>query len=411
MLRLERVANQRTIELMQQGVGNGALCFFSVGANHRYTLEATCDVRSTCRIRSFAEGPFIRERPVPTDAQRLHEFDFLRATEIAALNCMQWVGKGDKEAADAAACDAIRGMFDLMDVSGEVVIGEGIKDDAPGIFKGERLGTWIPGAPRFDIALDPVDGTTNVGKGMPNSISCIAAASPDDAGNPGLQDIPAFYMKKLAYPSAVRHAWMNDPKLPIDVRAPLIEVIEVTARILGKNIRDVVVMILDRPRNEEYIDEVRRAGASLRMIADGDISAALAPALSRSRVDLYAGIGGSPEAVLAAAALRCLGGGMQAQIWLRDDAERQSLVHAGWGKRFDTVYRSRDLARGNEILFAATGISDGPLLKGVEVYGTTAITNSILMRSKSGTVRFLTAEHDLKRKTIHLRTQSCEKPL
>lgn len=353
---------------------------------------------------------------MPTDAQRLHEFDFLRATEIAALNCMQWVGKGEKEAADAAACDAIRGMFDLMDVRGEVVIGEGIKDEAPGIFKGERLGTWAPDAPRFDIALDPVDGTTNVGKGMPNSISCIAAAtpdktSPDDAGSPGLQDIPAFYMKKLAYPPAVRHAWMNDPKLPIDVRAPLTEVIEVTARILGKNVRDVVVMILDRPRNQGDIEEVRRAGASLRMIADGDISAALAPALSRSRVDLYAGIGGSPEAVLAAAALRCLGGGMQAQIWPRDPAERQSLIDAGWGNRFDTVYRSRDLARGNEILFAATGISDGPLLKGVEVYGTTAITHSVLMRSKSGTVRFVTAEHDLNRKTIHLRTQSCEKPL
>jgi fructose-1,6-bisphosphatase II len=343
-----------------------------------------------------------------SDIQRLLEFDFLRATEIAALNCMGWIGKGDKETADAAACDAIRGMFDLMDMRGEVVIGEGIKDDAPGIFKGERCGSWRDGAPRFDIALDPVDGTTNISKGMPNSISCIAAAIPESGAEPALQDIPAFYLKKLAYPSSVRKAWIADRKLPISVDAPLADVIGITAKILGKSVRDVVVMILDRPRNQPYIDEVRRAGASLRMIADGDISAALAPALSSSKIDLYAGIGGAPEGVLAAAALCCLGGGMQAKIWPRDEAERQSLVAAGWGDRLEQVYRSKDLARGNEILFAATGISDGPLLRGVEVHGSIAITHSVLMRMKSGTVRYLKTEHNLERKTIHLRSAGKE---
>ncbi|MGH7226115.1 MAG: fructose-bisphosphatase class II, partial [Gemmataceae bacterium] len=256
------------------------------------------------------------------DIQRLVEFDFLRATEIAALNCMQWMGKGNKEAADAAACDAIRGMFDITDIRGEVVIGEGIKDQAPGIFKGERLGTWHEEAPRFYIALDPIDGTTNLSKGMPNSISCLAAAIADEDGRSGLQDIPAFYMKKLAYPPEVRNAWVADPSIPISVTTPLGEVIQITAAILGKKVRDVVVMVLDRPRNQPFIEEVRRVGASLRMIADGDIAAALAPALRRSNVDLYAGIGGAPEGVLAAAALRCLGGGMQGQIWPRDDAER-----------------------------------------------------------------------------------------
>ena len=167
------------------------------------------------------------------DVQRLHEFDFLRATEIAALNCMQWIGKGDKEAADAAACDAIRGMFDLMDIRGEVVIGEGIKDEAPGLFKGERVGTWRAEAPRFDIALDPVDGTTNVGRGLPNAISCIAAAMPENGNQPALQEIPAFYMKKLTYPKAVRKAWINDRSLPINIDAPLAEVIGITAKILG----------------------------------------------------------------------------------------------------------------------------------------------------------------------------------
>jgi fructose-1,6-bisphosphatase II len=345
------------------------------------------------------------------DIQRVVEFDFLRATEIAALNCMQWIGKGNKDAADAAACDAIRGMFDLTDIRGEVVIGEGIKDNAPGIFKGERLGMWRDDAPRFDIALDPVDGTTNAAKGMPNSISCIAAAIPESSGEPGLLDIPAYYLKKLAYPPKVRQAWMDDPKLPIDINAPLAEVIRVTANVLGKRVRDVVVMVLDRPHNQPFIEETRRVGASLRMIADGDISAALAPALNRSNVDLFAGIGGTPEGVLAAAALRCLGGGIQAQIWPRDATERRSLIEAGWGDRLDRVYRSRELARGNEILFAATGISDGPLLRGVEVHGTTAITHSVLMRAKSGTVRYLTTEHNLEKKTIHLRSATKEVPI
>lgn len=341
------------------------------------------------------------------DFERLLAFDFLRATEQAALNSMQWIGKGNKDAADAAACDAIRGMFDLMDIRGEVVLGEGIKDEAPGIFKGERVGMWREGSPSFHIALDPIDGTTNHSKGMPNSISCIAAAMPVD-GEPALFETPAFYMKKLAYPSAVRKAWIADRSLPIGVDAPLGEVIAATAKILGKNVRDVVVMLLDRPRNQPFIDEVRKVGASLRMIGDGDIAAALAPALASSNIDLYAGIGGATEAVLAAAGLVCLGGGMQAKIWPRDDAEKQSLLQAGWGVRFDTVYRSKDLARGNEILFAATGISDSPLLKGVEVRGSTAITHSLLLRVKSGSVRYVTTEHNLERKTIHLRSTNSE---
>jgi fructose-1,6-bisphosphatase II len=345
------------------------------------------------------------------DIQRLLEFDFLRATEIAALNCMRWIGKGDKAAADAAACDAIRGMFDIMEMCGEVAIGEGIKDNAPGLFKGERVGTWKEGAPRFDIALDPVDGTTNLAKGMPNSVSCIAAAMPENGAEPGLQEIPAFYLKKLAYPPKVRQAWVADPKLPISVDAPLAEVIRITGRIIGKSVRDVVVMVLDRPRNQAFIDEVRRVGASLRMIGDGDITAALAPALSNSKIDLYAGIGGAPEGVLAAAALRCLGGGMQAKIWPRDDAERRALAEAGWGDRLTQVFRSRDLARGNEILFAATGISDSPLLRGVLVHGSIATTHSVLMRVKSGTVRYLTTEHNLEKKTIHLRSSGHEESL
>jgi len=348
---------------------------------------------------------------ITQDIERLVEMDFLRATELAALNTLQWLGKGEKEKADAAACDAIRGMFDLMDISGEVVIGEGIKDEAPGLFKGEKVGTWREGSPRFEIALDPVDGTTNVSKGMPNSISCIAASAPSEDGRPCLQDIPAFYMKKLAYPLEVRRAWMKDPSLPIDIDAPIEEVIDVTAKILGKHVRDVTVCVLDRPRNQDLIDAVRRKGASLRMIVDGDIAAALAPAMRTSSINLYAGIGGAPECILSAAGLRCLGGGMRARIWPRDEEERKSLIAQGWSDMLKHQFMSRDLARGENIVFAATGISYSPLLKGVKVEGTIARTHSVLMRARSGTVRFLEAYHNLERKTIHLRSTQVERQI
>jgi fructose-1,6-bisphosphatase II len=346
---------------------------------------------------------------VSHDIERLIEMDFLRATELAALNTLQWLGKGEKEKADEAACDAIRGMFDLMDIRGEIVIGEGIKDEAPGLFKGEKVGGWRDGSPRFEIALDPVDGTTNVSKGMPNSISCIAASAPSADGKPCLQDIPAFYMKKLAYPLEVRRAWMKDPKLPIDIDAPIEEVIDVTAKILGKEVRDVVVCVLDRPRNQDVIDAVRRKGASLRMIVDGDITAALAPAMRTSAIDLYAGIGGAPECILSAAGLRCLGGGMRAQIWPRDEEERQSLIAAGWGDLLKHQFMSKDLARGENIVFAATGVSQSPLLEGVRVIGSIATTHSVLMRARTGTVRFIETNHDLARKTIHLRSTQIER--
>lgn len=347
----------------------------------------------------------------PLDVERQIEMDFLRATESAALNTLQWLGKGEKEKADEAACDAIRGMFDLIDISGEVVIGEGIKDEAPGLFKGEKVGRWREGSPYFAVALDPVDGTTNVSKGMSNSISCIAAATRSANGEASLQDIPAFYMKKLAYPLQVRQAWMKDPSLPIDIDAPIEDVIDVTARILGKDVRDVVVCVLDRPRNGELIEAVRRKGAALRMIVDGDIAAALAPAMRTSNINLYAGIGGAPEAILSAAGLRCLGGGMRAQIWPRDEAERQSLIAEGWGDKLDKQYMSKDLARGENLIFAATGISGSPLVEGITVDGTVATTHSVLMRSKSGTVRFIEAHHNLEKKTIHLRSTQLERPV
>lgn len=342
------------------------------------------------------------------DIERIIEFDFVRATEAAALNSLQWLGRGEKEKADEAACDALRGMFDLMNICGEVVIGEGIKDEAPGIFKGEQLGMWLPGSPPFDIALDPIDGTTNISKGAPNSISCIAAASPEQGVKVALRDIPSFYMMKLSYgPRVIQHM----KKTGIDtikLESPVEEILLVIAQALNKRVQDVVVMMLDRPRHKEIVADVRRVGASLRMISDGDIAAAMAPAIPDSGIDLYLGIGGSPEAVLAAAGIKCLGGDMQCVMWPRDDKERQSLIAEGHEADLGRVFFADDLANGKNIIFCATGISDSAMLRGVKSQGATATTYSLLMRAKSRTVRFIRASHDLQHKTIRLRSDNRE---
>src|SRR5258705_5046245 len=265
------------------------------------------------------------------DIERIIEMDFLRATEAAALNSLKWLGRGDKEGADAAASDAIRGMFDLMNICGEVVIGEGIKDNAPGIFKGEQLGTWLPGTPQFDIAIDPIDGTTNISKGAPNSISCIAAASPEEGVKVALRDVPSFYMSKLAYgPRVIQYTQKRGDSLNID--APISETLAIIARAVDKRVQDLVVMMLDRPRHKEIVEQIRACGASLRMIGDGDIAAAMAPSLPESDVDLYMGIGGSPEAVLAAAGIKCLGREEECQMWPRNDNERKKILKEGTEK-------------------------------------------------------------------------------
>jgi fructose-1,6-bisphosphatase II len=299
------------------------------------------------------------------DIERIIEFDFVRATEAAALNSLPWLGRGEKEKADAAACDAIRGMFDLMNICGEVVIGEGIKDEAPGIFKGEQLGTWLPGTPQFDIAIDPIDGTTNISKGLPNSITCIAAASPEKGIKVALRDIPSFYMMKLSYgPRVLQHMEIKGIDT-IKIRSPIEEILHTVAKALNKRVQELVVVMLDRPRHTEMVAEIRRVGASLRMISDGDIAAAMAPSLPESGVDLYLGIGGSPEAVLAAAGIKCLGGDMQCVMWPKDDAERKRLIDEGYEDDLGRVFYADDLANGKNIIFCATGISDSALLRGV----------------------------------------------
>ncbi len=255
-----------------------------------------------------------------SDPERTIEFEFVRATENAALNVVHWLGRGEKEKADAAACDAINGVFDLVDICGEVVIGEGIKDNAPGLFLGDRLGTWRPGSPHFDVALDPIDGTSNLANGLPNSISVMTASQRQPGGPPAMRNIPAFYSMKLAYGPEVVEAIANGLD-PIRLDDPLDSVLHRLAEAQGKRVQELVVVMLNRPRHAQFIAEVRLIGAALRLIGDGDITAAVAPSQPETGVDLYYGIGGSPEGVLTAAALKALGGEILLRMW-PTDAER-----------------------------------------------------------------------------------------
>jgi len=341
----------------------------------------------------------------PYDLERVLEFEFVRATENAALNAIHWMGRGQKEKGDAAACDALYGVFDLLDIRGQVVIGEGMKDNAPGIFVGEKLGTWKPGAPRFDIALDPIDGTTNLSKGMPNSISVLAAAQVPDGAPNVMRHLPSYYSQKIAYGPAVVEALKRSPERCF-LDMPLPDVLRFAAGALNKHVRDVVVMILDRPRHADMVRAVREIGAALRLISDGDITAAVAPSIPGSGIDLYVGMGGSPEAILAAAALKCLGGDMEVRMWFHEEKHRAEVAAQVAPEDLERVYRVNELLVGESALFCATGISDSALLPGIKIIGRRAETHSILLRSRTGTVRHIHATHNLDHKSIPLRSRS-----
>lgn len=341
------------------------------------------------------------------EPEKLIGLDLIRACEAAALNTFRWVGKGEKESADAAATDAFRGMLNLMEMCGTCTIGEGIKDKAPGIFVGEKLGTWRQGSPYISVALDPIDGTTLTSKGLPGALSVIAAAKTNSPEERGLAAVPSVYMEKIAVGPKVKEGTGT-----IRIDAPVEQNLELIALKLGKRVRDLVVCLLDRPRHEKLITAIRRTGAAIRLIGDGDVAGAIAPSMQDSGVDAYMGIGGSPEAVLAAAAIKCLGGEILARIWPRDDEERKSLADKGYGDdEIHKVHSSEEMARGDGIVFAATGITDNAMLRGLRVDGHIAKTHSVVMRSRSHTVRYITAFHDLTRKVIRLHSESADKAL
>ena len=307
--------------------------------------------------------------------------ELARVTEAAALAAARWMGRGDKEAADQAAVDAMRFMMDTVTMDGVVVIGEGEKDEAPMLYRGEKLGNGEP--PLVDIAVDPIDGTTLTSKGMNGALAVVAVAERATMFDPG----PCVYMEKLAVGEDVADA--------VDVEAPVGENLRNIAKRRDSEVEDLTVMILDRPRHEQLVDEIKEAGARIRFITDGDVAGAIAAARETSGIDLYVGIGGTPEGVIAACTLKCLGGVIQAKLWPRNDEERDAAVDQGYD--LDRVLTTDDLVSGEDVFFAATGVTDGDLVRGVRYRGESAVTHSIVMRSRSGTVRMIEALHRRKK--------------
>ncbi|HET6950797.1 MAG TPA: class II fructose-bisphosphatase [Acidimicrobiales bacterium] len=305
--------------------------------------------------------------------------ELVRVTEAAALAGSRWMGRGDKNGADGAAVDAMRIVLESVPMDGIVVIGEGEKDEAPMLYNGERVGDGSPTL--TDVAVDPIDGTTLTALGRGNALAVIAVSERGTMFDPG----PCVYMEKIAVgPEGVG---------TIDITRSAAENIESLAEAKGTSARDITAVILDRDRHADLIAEVRATGARIRLIPDGDVAGAISTAWTESGADILLGIGGTPEGVISAAALKCMGGELQGRLWPRNDGERQAAVDAGYD--LTRVLTTDDLVGGDNCFFAATGITDGELLKGVRFSRRGASTQSLVMRSKSGTVRLVNAQHQL----------------
>jgi fructose-1,6-bisphosphatase II len=307
--------------------------------------------------------------------------ELVRVTEAAALSAGRQVGRGNKIEADRAAVDAMRLVINTIEMNGHIVIGEGEKDEAPMLYNGEDVGTG--GQPEVDIAVDPIDGTRLVSLGLSNAIATIALAPCGAMFNPG----PVVYMHKLAVGPQAKDV--------IDIEAPVEDNLKQVARARGVDVNDLTVVILDRPRHEKLISEVRKTGARIRLIQDGDVSGALMTAWPESRVDILMGIGGTPEGVLAACALRCMGGTIQGKLYARSEEEQRRAEKLGYD--FKQVMTLDDLISSDDVFFAATGITDGELLRGVSYSANSARTDSLVMRGLTGTVRQIIATHSLKK--------------
>jgi fructose-1,6-bisphosphatase II len=315
---------------------------------------------------------------VRTSIERNLAMELVRVTEIGALNGARWMGMGDKNKADDAAVQGMRLALQEVGMDGTVVIGEGEKDEAPMLYIGERIGNGQP--PAVDIAVDPIDGTRLTSLGLPGAISVVALTG--RGAMFGIKEI--VYMNKIAVgPDAVGS---------IDIKASPSQNLRWIAKAKRCSVDDLTVCILDRPRHQDLIDEVRRAGARIKLIPDGDVAGGISTALGDSGVDVLMGVGGAPEAVLTAAALRCLKGEIQCTLWPRDEGERRAATEAGFD--LEKVYSTEGLVGSGDVFFAATGVTDGDLLKGVRYFGGGATTHSLVMRSFSGTVRWITSRHD-----------------
>lgn len=311
--------------------------------------------------------------------------ELVRVTEAAALAAARWMGRGDKEGADGAAVDAMRIILGSVPMDGLVVIGEGEKDEAPMLYNGEHIGDGTP--PETDVAVDPIDGTTPTAMGRGGALSVIAVSERGTMFNPG----PCVYMEKLAVGPEAAGKVSLEQSASDNIRA--------VAEAKGESVRDVTAIVLDRPRHADLIEEIRSVGARIRLITDGDVAGAIATAWPESGADILLGIGGTPEGVLAAAALKCMGGEMQGRLWPRNEEESQTAAGLGYDVR--RVLDIDDLVQGDNCFFAATGVTDGELLRGVRYDHRGAMTYSLVMRSKSGTVRQIEARHRLKKLAVY----------
>ena len=324
--------------------------------------------------------------PMSDSAERRREapdrnlaMELVRVTEAAAMAAGRWVGRGDKNGGDGAAVDAMRQLIGSVSMRGIVVIGEGEKDEAPMLFNGEEVGNGE--GPWCDVAVDPIDGTTLMAKGMPGSVAVLAVAERGAMFDPSA----VFYMEKLAVGPEAADA--------IDITLPVAENIRRVAAAKHTEVNDVTVCVLDRPRHAELVKEIRRTGARIQFISDGDVAGAIAAARPNTSIDLLYGVGGTPEGIITAAALKCMGGAMQARLWPRDDDEKRKALDAGHD--LDRVLTIDDLVHGDNMFFCATGITDGELLRGVHYRADSVTTQSIVMRSKSGTIRLVDSQHQL----------------
>ena len=325
--------------------------------------------------------PKIKE-PVTPDPARNLALELVRATEAAAINCSRYMGFGDKNQVDGAAVDAMRPVLGSVRMNGIVVIGEGEKDEAPMLFNGERVGDGS--GPEWDIAVDPVDGTTLTAKSLPDAVSIIGVSPRGTMFSPG----PAVYMQKLVVPGR----W----PLPLSILMRRSETTSAKiAEATDRAVSELTVCVLDRPRHTELVAAIRAAGARIRFLLDGDVAGAIMAATPSTGVDLLVGVGGTPEGVLAACALRCLGGAMFGRLIARNDAERAAILDAGFD--LDRILTTTELVSGDNVFFAATGVTDGSLLRGVRFESHRIVTHSLSMRSRSGTIRYIEGRHDPER--------------
>ncbi|MDF1605384.1 class II fructose-bisphosphatase [Nocardioides sp. YIM 152315] len=319
----------------------------------------------------------------PQTPDRNLALELVRVTEAAAMAAGRWVGRGDKNGADGVAVNAMRVMISTTSMDGVVVIGEGEKDNAPMLYNGERVGDGT--GPECDVAVDPIDGTTLTAKGMTNAVSVLAVSPRGSMYDPSA----VFYMEKL----------VTGPEAAgvVDIRLPVAENIHQVAKAKGKNPSDVTVVLLDRPRHAALVDEIRETGAMIKFITDGDVAGAIMAARPETGIDLLLGIGGTPEGIITACAMKALGGTIQGRLWPHDDDERQRAIDAGHVLDPDHVLTTDMLVTGDDCFFVATGITDGELLRGVRYRAGGVTTHSLVMRSRSGTIRSITSEHQLQK--------------